>query len=119
MMDIVYIKDLRIDTTIGIYDWEREIKQTLVLSVEMGHDNRPAGHSDDIALTLDYFTISRRLIEVVSQADMLLIERVAEECAALIMREFGVRWLRLQVSKPGAVPEAADVGVVIERGERD
>lgn len=117
-MDIVYIKDLRIDTTIGIYDWEREIKQTLVLSVEMGHDNRPAGNSDDIAKTLDYYTISRRLIEFVETSEMLLIERVAEECAAIIMNEFGVRWLRLQVGKPGAVPEAADVGVVIERGER-
>jgi dihydroneopterin aldolase len=117
-MDIVYIKDLRIDTVIGIYDWEREIKQTLVLNVEMGHDNRPAGSSDDIAKTLDYFTISRRLIEFVSEAQMLLIERVAEECAAIIMQEFGVRWLRLQVGKPGAVSEAADVGVIIERGER-
>lgn len=117
-MDIVYIKDLRIDTTIGIYDWEREIKQTLVLNLEMGHDNRPAGDTDDIHLTLDYFTISRRLIEFVSQSEMLLIERVAEECATIVMQEFGVRWLRLQVGKPGAVPEASDVGVVIERGER-
>jgi len=117
-MDIVYIKDLRIDTTIGIYDWEREIKQTLILSIEMGHDNRPAGASDDIADTLDYFSISRRLIEFVEASEMLLIERVAECCAEILMAEFGIKWLRLQVGKPGAVPEAVDVGVIIERGNR-
>lgn len=118
-MDIVYIKDLRIDTTIGIYDWEREIKQTLVLNVEMGHDNRPAGGSDNIDDTLDYFAISRRLIEFVENSQMLLIERVAECCASILLNEFGVKWLRLSVGKPGAVPEASDVGVVIERGQRD
>lgn len=118
-MDLVYIKDLRIETTIGIYDWEREIKQVLVFNLEMGHDNRPAGHSDNITDTLDYYAISRRLIEFVAASEMLLIERVAEQCAELLRREFGVRWLRLQVGKPGAVPEAVDVGVVIERGSRE
>jgi dihydroneopterin aldolase len=119
MMDIVYIKNLRIETTIGIYDWEREIKQILVLNVEMGHDNRPAGESDNIGDTLDYFAISRRLIEFVEGSKMFLIERVAECCAQILLQEFSVKWVRLAVGKPGAVPEAEDVGVVIERGVRD
>lgn len=117
-MDTVYIRELSISTTIGIYDWEREIKQTVKLDIEMAHDIRAAALADDIALTLDYHAISKRLISFIEGSEFLLIETMAEQSAALIQNEFAVPWLRLTVSKPGAVPEARDVGVTIERGAR-
>lgn len=116
--DIVYIKDLRIDTTIGVHDWEREIKQTLLLSVEMACDIRAAAAADDLTQALDYFAVSECLSKLVAGSDCLLIETVAERCAEAIQQQFPVAWLRLTVSKPGAVPAAADVGVIIERGKR-
>lgn len=116
-MDIVYIHGLRVDTVIGIYDWERTIRQTLCIDLEMGTDIRAAASRDDIDHTLNYKAISDRLIEFVTQSEFLLIETLAEEIAALVMDEFSVPWLRLKLAKPGAVPQASDVGVVIERGE--
>lgn len=117
-MDIVYIRDLKIETTIGIYDWEREIKQTVSLSVEMAHDIRKAAQADNIDLTLSYKTVAKRLIAFVEASEFLLVEAMAEECAKIIRDEFSVPWVKLQVSKPGAVRGALDVGVIIERGER-
>ena len=116
--DIVYIRDLRIDTTIGVHDWEREIKQTLVLSIEMACDNRAAAAEDDLTKAVDYFAVSECLTELVAGSAHLLIETVAEQCAEAIQKQFNVPWLKLTVSKPGAVPAAADVGVIIERGQR-
>ncbi|MCD8513823.1 MAG: dihydroneopterin aldolase [Nitrincola sp.] len=116
-MDIVYIRGLQVDTVIGIYDWERTIRQTLCIDLEMGTDIRAAASRDDIDQTLNYKAISDRLIEFIAQSEFLLIETLAEEIAALVMDEFSVPWLRLKLGKPGAVPQASDVGVVIERGE--
>ncbi|MCB1648619.1 MAG: dihydroneopterin aldolase [Pseudomonadales bacterium] len=117
-MDIVYIQDLGIETVIGVYDWERECRQTVRLSLEMASDIRAAAAQEDLSQTLDYHAIAERLSAFVQASEFQLIETLAEEVAALLMREFGVRWLRLQVSKPGAVPAARDVGVRIERGEK-
>jgi len=117
-VDIVYIKELQVETVIGIYDWEREIRQKVVLTLEMGTDIAAAARSEDIGNTLDYNAVSKRLLAFVSESEFLLVETLAEEVAKLVLTEFGVRWLRLAVGKPGAVPAAADVGVVIERGER-
>lgn len=117
-MDIVYIHDLRIETVIGIYDWERERRQIVSLDLEMGTDIRPAAASDDIALALDYHAVAMRLIGFIEGSEFLLLETMAESVAALIMREFSVPWLRLRIGKPGAVAGARDVGVVIERGAR-
>lgn len=116
-MDIVYIRGLQVDTVIGIYDWERTIRQTLCIDLEMGTDIRAAASRDDIDQTLNYKAISDRLIEFIAQSEFLLIETLAEEIAALVMDEFSVPWLRLKLGKPGAVPQASDVGVMIERGE--
>ncbi len=116
-MDIVYIRGLQVDTVIGIYDWERTIRQTLCIDLEMGTDIRAAASRDDIDQTLNYKAISDRLIEFIAQSEFLLIETLAEEIATLVMDEFSVPWLRLKLGKPGAVPQASDVGVVIERGE--
>ena len=117
-MDIVYIRGLQVDTVIGIYDWERTIRQTLSIDLEMGTDIRAAARRDDIDQTLNYKAITDRLIEFISSSEFLLIETLAEEIASLLMEEFSVPWLRLTLGKPGAVPQARDVGVVIERGER-
>lgn len=116
-MDIVFIEDLRIETVIGIYDWERGIRQTVALDVEMAFDNRVPAAGDDIALTLNYKDVSKRLIEYVSQSGFGLVETLAERCAAIILDEFGVSHVRLKLSKPGAVRGARAVGVIIERGK--
>jgi dihydroneopterin aldolase len=116
-MDKVFIEQLVVVTTIGVYDWEQQIKQKLVFDIEMAHDNRPAGQSDDVTDALDYAQVSQKIIQYVENGKFLLIERVAEEVANLIMTTFTVPWLRIRLTKPGAVPQAAGVGVVIERGQ--
>lgn len=114
-MDKVFIEGLEIEALIGIYDWERRIRQPLVFDVEMAFDNRVPAASDAIADTLDYKAVSKRLIEFVSQSGFGLVETLAERCAAVILDEFAVRHVRLKLSKPGAVRGAKAVGVVIER----
>jgi len=117
-MDIVYITGLRADTVIGVYDWERQIRQTVVLDLELASDNRRAAASDGIADALDYAAISARLLSFIAQSKFQLIETLAEQVATLVLEEFPVPWLRLRLAKPGAVAEAREVGVLIERGER-
>ena len=114
-MDKVFIEGLEIDALIGIYDWERRIRQTLRFDLEMGFDNRKPAATDDIADTLNYKAVSKRLVEFVSQSDYGLVETLAERCAEIVLAEFGVSWLRLKLSKPGAVRGAVAVGVIIER----
>ncbi|MGY1459329.1 MULTISPECIES: dihydroneopterin aldolase [unclassified Luteimonas] len=118
-MDHVFIEGLEIDALIGIYDWERRIRQTLVFDLEMGFDNRVPAASDDIGDTLNYKAVSKRLVEYVSQSDFGLVETLAERCAEIVLQEFNVQRLRLKLSKPGAVRGARAVGVVIERGRAD
>ncbi|WP_407353066.1 dihydroneopterin aldolase [Luteimonas sp. R10] len=118
-MDTVFIEALEIETVIGIYDWERRIRQPLLLDLEMGFDNRVPAASDDIADTLNYKAVSKRLVEYVSQSEFGLVETLAERCAQIVLDEFGVDWLRLKLSKPGAVRGARAVGVVIERSRAD
>ncbi|OAJ95351.1 bifunctional dihydroneopterin aldolase/7,8-dihydroneopterin epimerase [Vibrio bivalvicida] len=115
-MDKVFIEQLEVITTIGVYDWEQEIKQKLVLDIEMAHDNRPAGKSDDVVDALDYAQVSQAVLSHIEAGRFLLVERVAEEVAELIMSRFNVPWIKIRLTKPGAVPQAAGVGVVIERG---
>ena len=117
-MDIVYIRDLQIETVIGIYDWEREIKQTVSVDIDMATDIRKAAKSDNIEDTLSYNTVAKRLIEFISSSEFLLVEAMAEECGEIVMNEFNVPWLKLRLSKPGAVLGSRDVGVIIERGEK-
>ena len=114
-MDKVFIEGLEIDALIGIYDWERRIRQVLVFDLEMGFDNRRPAASDDIADTLDYKAVSKRLIQFVSESSFGLVETLAERCAAIITGEFGVPHVRLKLSKPGAVRGSKAVGVIIER----
>ena len=117
-MNIVYIKGLRAQAIIGVYEWERHTRQTLVFDLEMASDTARAAASDQIADALDYAAISSQVLAVVEGSEYQLIESLAEEVARMITRDFGVCWLRLRLSKPGAVAAAEDVGVVIETGER-
>lgn len=115
-MDRIFISDLRIDTIIGIYDWERQVRQTVSFDLEMAHDIRRAAQTDDIQYTLNYKAVAKRLITFVESSQFLLIETLAEDAARLIMVEFAVPWLRLTLHKPGALRGARSVGVMIERG---
>ncbi|PJC85886.1 dihydroneopterin aldolase [Vibrio sp. HA2012] len=114
-MDKVFIEQLEVITTIGVYDWEQEIKQKLILDIEMAHDNRPAGKSDDVADALDYAQVCQAVLEHIEHGRFLLVERVAEEVAELLMSRFSVPQVWIRLTKPGAVPQARGVGVVIER----
>ena len=115
--DRVFIEDLRIQTVIGIYDWEREITQTISIDLQMAFDIGRAAASDDIVDTLDYKSVSKRLIQFVEGSEFQLVEALADHCARIVLDEFPVDWLRLKLSKPGAVRGSSAVGVIIERGE--
>jgi dihydroneopterin aldolase len=117
-MDIVYIRDLRIETVIGIYEWERRVRQTVILDLEMATDVARAAATDSIADALDYKAVAKRVIAFVEGSRFQLVETLAERVAEVVIGELGVPWLRLQVNKQGALRGARDVGVVIERGVR-
>lgn len=115
-MDIVFIEQLSVITTIGVYDWEQTIEQKLVFDIEMGWDNRKSAKSDDVNDCLSYADISETVIAHVEGQRFALVERVAEEVAELLLTKFNSPWVRIKLSKPGAVARAANVGVIIERG---
>ncbi len=117
-MDIVFIRALKVDTVIGIYDWERKIRQTIVMDIEMGCDVRKAAQSESIEDAVNYKEVSKRLYEFIEASSFQLVETLAERCAAILLEEFSVPWVRLTLNKVGAVSSAQDVGVIIERGER-
>jgi len=117
-MDIVYVVKLQTDAVIGVYDWERGIRQTVVLDLELASDNRRAASNDSLEDAVDYDAISSRVLAFIEASQFQLIETMAEQVAALVMDEFHIPWLRLRLGKPGAVAEAGDVGVIIERGEK-
>jgi dihydroneopterin aldolase len=117
-MDIVFINELRIETIIGIYDWERKVKQTISLDLEMGADIRKSAATDAIEDTLNYKAVAKRLIAFVEDSEYLLVETLAEKITEIVLSEFSVPWLKLTVRKPGAVRGSRDVGVIIERGSR-
>ena len=110
--------DLRIETIIGIYDWEREIKQIISIDLKMATDNRKAAATESIEDALNYKAVAKRLIQFVEESEFQLVETLAERIAEIILEEFAVDWLRLKLGKPGAVTGSKEVGVIIERGER-
>lgn len=116
-MDRVFIENLTIETVIGIFDWERDIRQTVSLDLEMDFDIRQAAATDAIADTLDYKSVAKRLIRFVERSEFQLVETLAEKCAAIVLAEFPVEHLKLKLSKPGAVRGSSAVGVIIERSK--
>lgn len=116
--DTVLIEGLAVETVIGVYDWERKITQRVLVDLEMAWNNSIPGGSDDVADALDYAAVSERVSACLKTLEPQLLETGAEAIATLLQSEFGVRWLKLTLNKPGAVPSARSVGVRIERGSR-
>ncbi len=117
-MDIIYLNDLRIDTVIGIYDWERQTKQTVILDIQMAADIRKAASSDAIEDTLNYKAVAKRLFAFVGESEFQLVETLAERVCDILLNEFDIPWCRLQLNKQGALRGVRDVGIIIERGEK-
>ena len=117
-MDKVFIRGLKVDAVIGVYDWEKQVRQPLVFDLEMAWDNRVPGRTDDVADALDYAAVSARVETCLQALRPQLLEHGAEVLAKALQDEFGITWLRLAIRKPGAVPTAQAVGVQIERGVR-
>lgn len=117
-MDTIFLRDLEIDATIGIFEWEKRIKQKVRIDLEMATDIAKAAASDSIEDTLDYKAISKRIIQFVEDSSYELIETLIEKIAEILLNEFNIPWVRVTLSKPGAVRGSRDVGIVIERGTR-
>lgn len=116
-MDCIFIEALKVDTIIGVYDWERTLHQSLCLDLEMTTDIRPAATHDDVSLTLDYAAISQRIQHFADEHQFALIETFAEKLIEILRDEFPITQVKLTVRKPGAVAAAQSVGLTIIRGE--
>jgi len=117
--DRIFLHGLAVECIIGFIEWERRIKQIIVLDVEMPVDCARAAQFDDVAETLDYKKVAKRLIAFVSASDFKLVETLAHRTALLILEEFDVDWVRLSINKPGAIRGSKDVGVAVMRTRAD
>jgi len=117
-MDIIYVRNLKIDCVIGAFEWERRIRQTVAIDLDLAADISRAAKSDRLEDTVDYKAIAKRLIDFVGQSEFHLVETLAERIAEIIRKEFAVAWVRVRINKKGALRHATDVGVVIERGQK-
>ena len=114
-MDKIFIHALKAEAIIGIYDWERQVRQTVLVDIELSADVRKAGMSDSIHDTLNYKKVAKLVLAMIEGSRFHLVETLAEHIAMLILEEFGVHWVGIVLSKPGAVRSSRDVGVAIER----
>lgn len=117
-MDIIFLGGLEVETVIGIYDWERTIKQKIILDLEMAHDIKQAAATDDIRYALDYKTVSDRIVSLVENSEYFLVETLIEKIAECLLQEFHIPWVKIRLNKKGAITRAQDVGIIIERGQR-
>jgi dihydroneopterin aldolase len=117
--DRIFLHGLAVECVIGFIEWERRIKQTVVLDIEMPVDCAHAAATDDVAETLDYKKVAKRLIAFVSTSEFKLVETLAHRTAMLVLEEFGVEWVRLSINKPGAIRGSKDVGVAVLRTRAD
>jgi len=118
-VDKLFVRELKVDTIIGFWEWERRVKQTVSVDLEIATDARVAARVDSIDAALNYERLSQRVIEVVSAAQFKLVETLAEAVARIAVHEFGAAWVKVSIAKPGAIPSARDVGIVIERRPAD
>ena len=116
-MDKIFLNELKVDTVIGIWEWERRIRQTIVIDLEMSADIATAAATDDVADTLNYKLVAKRIKSFVAESSFQLVETLAERIAEIIRTEFNVAWVKVRVNKPGAIRGSRDVGILIERGE--
>ena len=117
-MDTIFLTDLRVETIVGVWSWERQMPQTVSIDLEMAADIQAAAAAETLEATLDYKAVSTRVVSLVKESQFKLVETMAETIAQTIMTEFSVPWVRVRVHKPRAISAARDVGVCIERGER-
>src|SRR5580704_3268616 len=118
-MDKIFIHALKTEAIVGIFDWERQVKQTVVIDAEFSADIAKAALSDSIDDTLNYKRVAKRVQAFVEGSQFHLVETLAEHIAMLLLEEFGVAWVRISLSKPGAIRSSRDVGVLLERDRRD
>ena len=117
--DRIFLHGLTAECIIGFIDWERRVRQTVVLDLEMPVDCRVAARSDDVADTLDYKKVAKRVLAFIEASEFQLVETLAHRVALLILEEFAVPWVRVALNKPGAIRNSRDVGVLIERTRAD
>ena len=117
-MDKIFLEDMRVETVIGIWEWERKIRQIVAIDLEMSADIRKAAASDEVEDTLNYKSVAKRIQAFVGESSFQLVETLAEKIAAIVLDEFDVSWVRVRLNKPGAIRGAKGVGVLIERGTR-
>lgn len=117
-MDRIFITGLTVETIIGIFEWERENQQRVILDLELSADVARAAKAEDIESALNYKTLSDTLINFIQDSEFQLIETLAEAVCEIVLRDFAVPWVKLTLHKPDALSGNTDVGVIIERGER-
>jgi dihydroneopterin aldolase len=118
-MDTIFLSGLTTECIIGIWDWERRVRQKVIVDIEMAADIRRAAATDSIDDTLDYKRVSKRLLEFIGDSQFQLVETLTERIAEIVVREFGVTWVRVRLNKQGAIRGARDVGIQIERRRED
>ncbi len=118
-MDKIFIHALKTEAIIGIFDWERQVRQTVVIDLEFSGDIRKAALSDSIDDTLNYKRVAKQVLNFVETSQFHLVETLSEHIAMLILEDFGVTWVRVALSKPGAIRSSRDVGIIIERERGD
>jgi dihydroneopterin aldolase len=118
-MDKIFIHALKTEAIIGIFDWERQVKQTVIVDLEISADVRKAALSDSIGDTLNYKRVAKRVLAFVEASQFHLVETLAEHLAMLLLEDFGLAWVRISLSKPGAIRSSRDVGVLLERDRND
>jgi 7,8-dihydroneopterin aldolase/epimerase/oxygenase len=118
-MDTIFLSSLTVECIVGIWEWERRVKQTVIIDVEMAADIRRAAATDHIDSTIDYKKVAKRLLAFVAASQFQLVETLTERIAQIIVTEFGVSWVRVRLNKRGAIRNARDVGIQIERRTED
>ncbi|HEV7611874.1 MAG TPA: dihydroneopterin aldolase [Steroidobacteraceae bacterium] len=118
-MDKIFLHALKTEAIIGIFDWERQVKQTVIIDIEISADVRKAALSDSIHDTLNYKRVAKRVLAFVEESSFHLVETLAEHIAMLLLEDFGIPWVRVSLSKPGAIRSSRDVGVTVDRDRND
>jgi dihydroneopterin aldolase len=118
-MDKIFLSSLNVECIVGIWEWERRVKQRVVIDVEMATDIRKAAASDHIDDTIDYKAVAKRILAFVGESQYQLVETLTENIAKVIITEFGVSWVKVRLNKQGAIRFARDVGILIERTAAD
>lgn len=116
-MDLIYVRNLRVECVIGVFEWERRTRQTVGIDLDLAADVARAARTDRLEDTLDYKAVAKRIVDFVGQSEFQLVETLADKVANVVLSEFAVPWVRVRINKKGALRRATDVGVVIERGQ--